>query len=70
MSADAEFGKRLRVLRRRQGLLQGEFAEKCGLSDNAVRSYEQGVRYPTLWSLKKMRQALGCTWDELLGGDE
>ena len=60
------FGDRLERLIRGHGVNRKEFASECGLNYNTINSMIRGDRYPTLWSLIKIREALGCTWSDLM----
>ena len=42
-------------------------AYETGLDVNTVNAYMSGMRVPTYGSLRKIRDALDCEWDELLG---
>ena len=61
------FGERLRNLIKNGGLTQVAFAEKIGVRQSQVSGWIQGRHGPTLSTLRRIRDALGCTWDELLG---
>jgi transcriptional regulator with XRE-family HTH domain len=41
-----KFGEKLKSLRKKAGLTQGELAKQIGISDRALLSYEKGVSYP------------------------
>ena len=60
-------GERIRVARKKAGLTQAELAEKAKLSINTIRLYEAGKRYPTTQRLAQLVNALGTTFDEVLG---
>lgn len=62
------FGDRLDSLIRKSGMTRREFAERCGISYNTINYMAHGDRYPTLWSLIRIREALGCTWGDLMEG--
>ncbi len=63
------FRSRLDSMIRRSGMTYREFAGKCGVSHNTVIYTVKGKRYPTLWSLIRIREALGCTWSDLMEGE-
>lgn len=54
----------LKQLRRSKGLSRKELGEKIGLSEHAVRSYEQGTRSPNVEALFRMANALGVDINE------
>lgn len=60
------FGLRLLRLLRKHGLSQREFAVMCRTSEAAISRYISGDRCPKLTALYRMREALGCSWGELL----
>lgn len=65
---DESYAASLRRLIGRTGLTQKAFAEKCDMPYNTIRAHVTAARDPTLYSLRKIRAGLGCTWDELLDG--
>ena len=54
-----QVGMRIRKLRERRHLTQRELAEKAGLSESALRSYELGNRHPKDTHIKLIAAALG-----------
>ena len=65
-----EFGEKLRVLRREQGLTQAEVAEMIGISRRAYVSYEQqGARPRKREIYEKLASTLGCDINDLLMED-
>ncbi len=61
------YNVRLRRNRERMGFLQGEVAEKIGVSISAVKMYEQGHRIPPLKIMKAYAELYDRTLDELFG---
>ena len=58
--------------RKRLGMTQAELAEKAGLSESAIRSYELGNRVPKSAHRKAIAKALGInpkTLDDFFGED-
>lgn len=55
----------LRMMGRR-GWTSRELAVRSGLHVNTINNYLRGSHEPTLRKLRKLRDAFGCTWDELL----
>ena len=51
------------------GMKQNELAELIGVMPSAVSMWESGDRTPDSDCLKKLREVLGCTADEILGFD-
>lgn len=58
-------GTRIRRRRQSLGLTQAELAEKTGLSETAIRSYELGNRNPKDGHRKVIAKALGVSPDYL-----
>ena len=46
---------------------QKEFASAVGTTECAVSRYVNGLRGPSLSTLVKIRDVLGCSWEELMG---
>ncbi len=63
----SDFGARLLALRRARGLSQVQLAERTGISQRAISSYETQVSYPPIPALPTLAQALGVSLDELFG---
>jgi len=66
----ARFGKNVALLRMRRNVTQEQLAEKVGTSARYVQSIEAGEYFPSLPTLARLKLALRCKWDELLGGCE
>lgn len=62
-----EMGTRLRQLRIKKMLSQGQLAERLGITRSAVCAYEAGTRYPSLDMLIKLAQSFNVSTDFLLG---
>jgi transcriptional regulator with XRE-family HTH domain len=60
------FGKRIKELRRAQGLTQEVLAKKLGLDRSYMGFLERGERNPSLEVIIKIAKALGEEPDELL----
>ena len=63
-------GSKIKELRLRQGITQEILAQKIGVTPSAVGNYEHEVSFPKEEVLMKLFGALGCTPNELLGGEE
>jgi transcriptional regulator with XRE-family HTH domain len=57
----------LRELREEQHLTQAKLAGIAGLPSSSIAHFEAGGRSPSVESLVKLADALGCSADELLG---
>jgi len=60
------FGARLRELRTAAGLTQRELAKRSGTSSAAISNFEAGNNSPTLGTLVRLAEALGCDLTELV----
>lgn len=60
------FGARLRELRAAAGLSQRELAKRSGTSSAAISNFEAGNNAPTLGTLVRLAEALGCNVTELV----
>ena len=63
-----QMGERILGLMRAKGMTQKELAGITGLTESAVSNYVNGHRWPHATSLMLLKDALGCTWEELLDG--
>ena len=59
---------KIKELREKAKLTQVQFAEKMRVTQSAVSQWESGETTPTLFSVIKAAEVLGCTVDALLGG--
>lgn len=59
-------GEKLREYRKAAGLTQKELGEKCGISTVMVSYMEDEIKNPSVETLKRIIEVLGCTADELL----
>lgn len=66
MSAE-EFGLRLHGLITRKYKTVKDFAAGAHINYSSVEGYVNGRHEPSLGKLVTMREALGCSWEELLG---
>lgn len=51
-------GELVRKYRKMRGMTQAQLAERCGLSDSAIRNYELGNRTPSEAHLEMIAEAL------------
>ena len=58
-------GVRLKQHRKRLGLTQEEFAEKCGLHTTYIGQLERGKKNASLESIEKIVQGLGISFETL-----
>ena len=62
-----EFGQRLRSLREGRGWSVSAAAEAADMAYSAYARLERGEREPSLSTLRRLAEALGCTPNDLLG---
>ena len=62
------FGKRVRALRKANGLSQEAFAAECDLDRTYISGIERGKRNVSLHNIDVLAQALGISIAELLEG--
>lgn len=60
------FGERLRIYRKRTGLSQEKFAEKCDLNETYIGDIERGAKNPSLATLEKLSVGLQIPLSQLL----
>lgn len=60
----------LRKIRKQEHLTMKDLADLSGVSESAIGMYETGKRKPSFEVLLRLSEALGCTVDELVRGDE
>ena len=63
----ARFGAKVRRLRLDAELTQSALAERLGLEVRTVQKFEAGEINVPLATLHRIRRALGCRWETLLG---
>ncbi|WP_090118182.1 helix-turn-helix domain-containing protein [Cohnella sp. OV330] len=61
------FPKRLRELRKRQGLTAKEFGSRFSLAESTISGYETGARKPDLELIEKFADYFEVSVDYLLG---
>ena len=64
-----ELKEKLAVLREKQGLSQGEIAEKIIVSRQTVYKWERGTAVPSTENLILLGELYGISLDELVNGD-
>ncbi len=63
-------GQFLATLRRERGMTQAEVAERLGISDRTLSSWERDARYPDILALPELAALYGVTTDEILRGEK
>ncbi|WP_075864953.1 helix-turn-helix domain-containing protein [Carboxydothermus islandicus] len=64
------FGKKLRELRKSQGLTQKELGRRLNVTEAAVGMWEQGRRLPDPEVLARLAEIFGVSVDYLLGNNQ
>ena len=66
------FGRRVRILRKREGLSQEQLALRCGLNRTYVGGVERGERNISIVNIEKIARAIGLSlkdlFDDEVGG--
>ncbi|TRM08775.1 helix-turn-helix transcriptional regulator [Lentibacillus cibarius] len=63
-------GERLKLCRNKRGYSQKEVAEKIGVKNNTLSSYESGARSPDYDTLTELAEIYDTSIDYLLRGEE
>ena len=61
-----DFGERISMLRKKQGLTQLQLAEKLNVSNKTISRWETGEGYPDISVLSALANHLHVTVDQLL----
>lgn len=61
------FGERLRNIRKNAGMTQIQVAQKCGISQSNINTWENCRSLPLPDGLKALADCFGCSVDYLLG---
>ena len=62
-------GERLKAVRKAKGITQRELAQLIGVSEGAVKTWEQETSEPTAGALVSIAVALGVSIDYIVGRD-
>lgn len=62
----AQIGERLREQRQSADLTQSELAERADVPQHRISEYERSRRAPSLRSVYRLADAIGCTVHDLL----
>lgn len=60
------FGEKIKRLREERGMTQQALADRLYVTRQAVSQWENGARYPDIFTLRQIAQVLGISVDELL----
>lgn len=64
------FGNRIKALRERRGIKQGQFADDIGITRQSMSNYESGKHSPDIDVIIKIADYFECSTDYLLGLNE
>ncbi len=64
--SDSTFVRNLREMAFARGWTTTELATRSGIHKNTLNNYIHHGNEPAIRNLRKLRDALGCTWDDLL----
>lgn len=64
------FGNRIKALRERRGIKQGQFADDIGITRQSMSNYESGKHSPDIDVIIKIADYFECSADYLLGLSE
>ena len=66
----SRFGRNLARVRSARGMTQEELAERADIHARYLQKLEAGTGHPSLVVFGRLKRALGCEWNDLLGGIE
>ena len=64
---DNKIGDNIRVLRKKNGLLQKDLADQLNITRQALSNYEVGKRIPDIFELIRMSEIFKVSVDEIIG---
>lgn len=67
MKTHTNIGDQIHKLRKASGITQKHLEHVCGFGPTTLSHYENHKRVPSIGVLRKIRRALGCSWEDLLG---
>ena len=67
MTGQKTIGEAMLAARLEAGIRQNKLAECSGVSQGRISDYERGMRYPTIFALIDLADALGISIDEYIG---
>lgn len=66
MDITAKFGKKVKALRLKKRMSQGDIGKKLGVSANYISQIERGIENLSLKGIEKLAKALNVSTSELL----
>ena len=64
---DNKIGDNIRVLRKKNGILQKDLADQLNITRQALSNYEVGKRIPDIFELIRMAEIFKVSVDEIIG---
>lgn len=64
---DNKIGDNIRVLRKKNGLLQKDLADQLNITRQALSNYKVGKRIPDIFELIRMAEIFKVSVDEIIG---
>jgi len=61
-----ELGRQIKMARKSKKMTMNELSQKVGLSQGAISMIENGVRNPSLSTLAKFSEVLGCDFSQFI----
>lgn len=61
------FGENLRQLLRDRGITQTELGKRMYVTQACIGEYINRKGGPTVATIRRLKEAIGCTWEDLLG---
>ena len=66
MNITIKFGKKVKAIRLKKEMSQGDIAKKLGVSANYISQIERGIENLSLKGIEKLAKAIGVSTGELL----
>ena len=67
MITQQEFGEKLKVIRKNNGLTQKELAQKIQVVNTTISKWEDGSMHPSLFTVVQFCEAFDLSLDDLVG---
>ena len=66
MNITVKFGKKVKAIRLKKGMSQGDIGKKLGVSANYISQIERGIENLSLKGIEKLAKAIDVSTSELL----
>ena len=64
-----DIGQRFKQIRESKGLTKYRLTQMTGISGHHIKGIEEGTRQPTIDTLQRLLEAMGCTMVEFFSDD-